>query len=47
MFFFKLLLKYNCLHFPATTFPHPTHLHLPPSILPHFGFVHGSFMHIP
>ena len=28
------LLLFSCLHFPATTFPLPTHPHLPPSILP-------------
>ncbi|KAF6084315.1 hypothetical protein HJG60_008591 [Phyllostomus discolor] len=33
LFLFLLLLKCNCLHFPATTFPCPTQPHLPPSIL--------------
>ena len=32
---------------PSTALPHPTHPHLPPSILPTFGFVHGSFIHVP
>ena len=31
---FLLLFDYRGLHFPTTTFPHPTHPHLPPSILP-------------
>ena len=34
--FLKLMFEYSCLHFSTTTFPHPTHPHLPPSILPHF-----------
>ena len=44
---FLLLFKYSCLHFPATTFSCPTHPHLPPSTLLPFGFVHGSFIHVP
>ena len=44
-YFFLLLFKYSCLHFLPTTLPH--HLHLPPSILPPFGFVYGSFIHVP
>ena len=28
-------------------FPQPTHPHLPPSILPCFGFVLGSFIQVP
>ena len=41
MFFFYLLLfKYSGLHFPLK---HPP----PPSILPLFGFVHSSFIHVP
>ena len=27
--------------------PYPSHPHLPPSILPPFGFVHVSFIHVP
>ena len=34
-----VLFKYSFLHFPTTTFPHPTHLRLPPSLFPHFDFV--------
>ena len=46
--FLKLLLyKYSCLHFPATIFPCPIHLHIPPSILSPFDFVHGPFIHVP
>ena len=30
-----------------TTHPHPSHPHLPPSILPSFGFVQDSFIHVP
>ena len=30
--------------FPPTTLPRLTHPHLPPSILPAFGFVLGSFI---
>ena len=33
--FFKLLFKYNCLHFSLTAQPHTTDPHLPPSILSH------------
>ena len=44
---YLLLFKYSCLHFPTTTIPGPTHPHLPPSILLPFGFVHGSFKHVP
>ena len=32
--------------FSCHTFPCPTHPHLPTSILPPFGFVHGSFIHV-
>ena len=42
-----LLFKYSCPHFNPTTLPHPTHPHFSPSILSPFGFVHGSFMHVP
>ena len=45
--FLLLLFKYTCLHFPASIFPCPAHPHLPPSILPTFGFVHESFIHVP
>ena len=41
-----LLLKYSCLHFLPSTPPNPSHLHLPHSILPPFGFVHVSFIHV-
>ena len=44
---FLLLFKYSCLHFPATTHPCSTHPHLPPSILPSFASVYGSFIHAP
>ena len=37
-----LLFKYSYLPFPATTSPY-----LPPSILPRFGFIDGSFIHVP
>ena len=40
-----LLFKYSCLHFLPTTPPHPSHPHLPPSILAPFGFVHVSFIY--
>ena len=46
-YFFLLLFKYGCLHFPTYTLLCPTHPYLPPSILPPFGFVHGSFIHFP
>ena len=46
-FFFLLLFKHSCLHFTPMTLPHPTHPHLPPSVLSLFGFVHGSFIHVP
>ena len=46
-YFSLLLFKYSCLHFLPTPLPHPTHAHLPPSILPTFGFVHVSFIHVP
>ena len=36
-----IVVQVSCLHFPCTTFP------APPSILPHFGFVYGSFIHVP
>ena len=48
-FFFSIFLlpfKYSCFHFPTTTPLRPTHSHLPPSILPHFGFVPGSFIYV-
>ena len=32
--FFLLMFEYNCLHFTTTTFPHPTHTHLPPNPTP-------------
>ena len=41
------MFKYSCSHFPTTTFPHPPHPNLPPSILSPFHFVHGSFIHGP
>ena len=31
------MFEYSCLHFPTTPFPHHTHPHLPPSILPPNG----------
>ena len=33
--------------FPHHHSPHPTHPSIPPLILPLFGFVHGSFIHVP
>ena len=33
LFIFLLLFKYSCVHFPATTFLHPMHPHLTPSLL--------------
>ena len=42
-----LLFKYSCLHFLPTTPPHPSHPHLPPSILAPFGFVYVSFIYVP
>ena len=50
--FYGLLFFYCCSSTvvsisPTTTPPHPTHPHLPPVILPHFGFVHVSFLYIP
>ena len=44
---FLWLFEYTCLHFLTTTLPNPSHPHLPPSILPCFGFVHVSFIHVP
>ena len=44
---FLLFFKYSCLHFLPTTLPCPTDPYLPPSVLPHFGFVHESFIHVP
>ena len=44
---FLLLLKYSCLNFLPFTPPYPSHLHLPHSILPPFGFSHVSFVHVP
>ena len=46
-FFLLLLVKYSCLHFPTMTFLCSTYCHLPPLILPTFGFVHRSFIHVP
>ena len=40
------MFEYICLHFSTTSFPYPTHLHLPTSVLPPFGLVHGSFIHV-
>ena len=45
-FLFLLMFKYNCLHFPTTTFPCPTHTHLPPSIPLPLVIVHGSLIHV-
>ena len=45
--FVLMLFKYSCLHFPDTTFPCSIHPHLPTSILPPFGFVHGSVIRVP
>ena len=45
--YFLLLFKYSCLRFPLTTLPSPTDPHLSPSVLSPFGFVHGSFVHVP
>ena len=39
--FFLLLFKHSGLHFPATTFPHLSHYHLPPSILPSLALSMG------
>ena len=51
LFFFYfiifLLFKYSCLHFTPTIPHHPSHPCFPPLILPHFGFVHVSFIHVP
>ena len=48
-YFFHILLsfKYSCLRFPPTTLPYPNHPHFPPLLLPSFGFVHVSFIHVP
>ena len=44
---FLLLFKYNCLHFSPYTPPaDSSHPHLPPSVLPHFGFGYVSFIHV-
>ena len=43
---FLLMFEYSCLHFLITTFPHPTHTHLSPSIPPCLGSVHGSLIHV-
>ena len=42
-----LLFKYSGLHFLSTIPFHPNHPHFPPSILPSFGIVHVSFIHVP
>ena len=42
-----LMFEHSCLYFHNTTFLHPIYSHLPPSILALFGFVHGSFIHVP
>ena len=47
LLFTFIIFNYSCLHFPSITLPHPIHPHLPPSILPHLGFVHGSYIHDP
>ena len=41
LFIYLLLFKYGCFHFPPTTLPRLTDPHLPPSILPLFGFSMG------
>ena len=45
-FTFLLLFKYSVLHFPPTP-PKPSHPHVPPLILPPFGFVPVSFIDVP
>ena len=40
------MFEYSCLHFPTNTFPRPIHTHLPPSIPPAFGSIHGSLIHV-
>ena len=44
--FLKLLFKYSCLHVLPTPPPDPSHPHFSPLVLPPFGFVHVSFVHI-
>ena len=44
---FKINVQIQLSPFSTTTFPCPTYPHLLPSILPPFGFVHGSFIHDP
>ena len=44
---FKINVQIQLSPFSPTTFPCPTAPHLPPSILPPFGFVHGSSIHVP
>ena len=42
-FYFLLLFRHRCLHFSFSSL----HPYLPPSILPTFGFFHGSFINVP
>ena len=46
-FSFFIVVQVRLSPFPPTAPPTPRHPHLPPSILPLFGFVHVSFIHVP
>ena len=45
-FLFLLMFEYSCLHVLTTTFPRPTHAHLPPSIPPPLGSLSVSLIHV-
>ena len=46
-FNFLIVVQVQLSPFSCHHFPHPTHAHLPPSVLPCFGFVHGPFIDVP
>ena len=47
IFLFVIVIQAQLSPFSPHNSALPHQCHFPPSILPHFGFVHGSFIHVP